>query len=47
MQIVNNKCMVASTQIKNIEISALIAVLVFELLCRKFLFINIRDNRNC
>ena len=39
--------MIASTEITNIEIFALIAVLVFELVSRKFLFINIKDNRNC
>ena len=38
--------MIASIQIRNIEIFALIAALVFELLSRKFLFINIKDNRN-
>ena len=39
--------MIASTEITNIEIFALIAVLVFELVSRKSLFINIKDNRNC
>ena len=43
----NSKCMTASTQITNTEIFAFIAVLVFMLLSRKFLFINIKDNRNC
>ena len=42
----NDKFMIASTQITNIEIFALIAVLVFELLSRTFLFINIEDKRN-
>ena len=36
--------MIASTQKTNIESVAFIAVLVFELLSRKFLFINIKDN---
>ena len=36
----NNKYMIALTQITNTEIFALIAVLVFELLSRKVLFIN-------
>ena len=43
----NNKCMIASIQITNTEIFAFIAVLVFELLSRKLLFINRKDNRNC
>ena len=43
----NNKYMIASTQITNTEIFAFIAVLVFELLSHKFLFINIKNNRNC
>ena len=37
----------ASTQITNTEIFALIAVLVFKLLRCKVLFINKKDNRNC
>ena len=37
--------MIASTQITNNEIFALIAVLVFKLLSRKVLFINRKDNR--
>ena len=37
--------MIASTQIKNTEIFASIAVLVFKLLSRKVLFINRKDNR--
>ena len=48
----NNKYMIASTQIKNTETFAFIAVLVFKvlslkLLSRKVLFINRKDNRNC
>ena len=43
----NNKYMIALTQITNTEIFALIAVLVFEILSRKVLFINWKDNRNC
>ena len=43
----NNKCMSASTQIKNTEIFAFTAVLVFKLLSRKVLFINKTYNRNC
>ena len=39
--------MIASTQITNTEIFVFIAVLVFELLSRKNLLINIKDNRNC
>ena len=42
----NNKNMIASTQIKSIEIFAFIAGLVFKLLSRKVLFINRKDNRN-
>ena len=38
--------MIASTQMKNIEILAFIAVLVFKLLSRNVLFINRKDNRN-
>ena len=37
----NNKHMIASTHITNNEIFAYIAVLIFELLSRKFLLINI------
>ena len=42
----NNKYMIASTQITNTEMFALIAVLVFKLLSRKILFINknIKEN---
>ena len=43
----DGKYMIASTQITNAEIFALIAVLVFKLLSRKVLFINRKDNRNC
>ena len=39
--------MIASTEIANTEIFALIAVLVFKLLSRKVLFINRKDNRKC
>ena len=41
--------MIASTQIKNIEVFAFIAVLVFRLLSHevKLLFINRKDNRSC
>ena len=42
-----NKYTIASTQIKNIEILAFIAVLVFMLLSRKVLFINRKGNRYC
>ena len=38
--------MIASTQITNTEISALIAVLVFKFLSRKVLFINRKGNRS-
>ena len=43
----NEKYMIASTQIKDTEIFAFIAVLVFKLLSRKALLINRKDNRNC
>ena len=43
----NNRYMIASTQITNIEIFAFMAILLFVLLSRKFLFMNIKDNRNC
>ena len=43
----NNKYMITSTQIRNPEIFAIIAVLVFNLLSRKALFISSKDNRNC
>ena len=39
--------MIASTQITDTEIFAFIAVLDFKLLCRKVLFINRKDNKNC
>ena len=39
--------MIASTQIINTESFAFIAVLIFKLLSRKYLFINRKDNRNC
>ena len=38
--------MIASIQIKNTEIFAFITGLVFQLLSRKVLLINIKDNRN-
>ena len=38
--------MIASKQIKNTEIFAFIAVLVFNLFTRKVLFLNRKDNRN-
>ena len=38
--------MIAPTQITNIEILAFIDVLVLELLSRKVLFMNRKDNRN-
>ena len=38
--------MIASTEISNTEIFAIIAVLVFKSLSRKVLFINRKDNRN-
>ena len=43
----NNKYMIASKQITNAQILAFIIVLVFNLLSRKVLFINKKDNRNC
>ena len=39
--------MIAPTQIKDSEIFAFIAVLVFKLLSCKVLFINRKRNRNC
>ena len=39
--------MVALTQITTTEIFVFIAVVVFNLLSRKVLFINRKDNRNC
>ena len=41
----DNKYMIVSTQITNTEIFAFIAVLVFQLLNRKVLFKNRKDNR--
>ena len=43
----NNKYMIASTQITNIEIFAFIAVLAFKLLSGKVLFLNRKGNVNC
>ena len=43
----NNKYMIVSTQITSTEIFAFIAVIVFNLLSGKVLFINRKDNRNC
>ena len=43
----NKKCMIASSQITITEIFAFIAVVVFKLLSRTFLFINRKDNINC
>ena len=42
----NKKYMIALTKITNTEIFAFIAVLVFELLSGKVLFINRKNNRN-
>ena len=39
--------MIASTQTRNTEISAFIAVLVLKPLSSKLLFINKKDNGNC
>ena len=39
--------MIASTQIKDTEVFASEAVLVFKLLSRKVLFMNIKNDRNC
>ena len=39
--------MIATTQITNTEIFIFTTVLVFQLLSRKVLFINRKDNRNC
>ena len=41
----NNKYKIASIQIINTE--TFLTVLVFQLLSRKVLFINRKDNRNC
>ena len=43
----NNKYMIALTRITNTEIFAFLAVLVFNLLSRKVLFINRKYNRDC
>ena len=43
----NDKYMIAPIQLANIEVFTFIAVLVSKLLCRKVLFINMKDNRNC
>ena len=43
----NNKYMIASTQKTNTDIFVFIAVLVFQLLSRKVLFINRKGNKNC
>ena len=43
----NNNYIIASTQMTNTEIFALMAVLVFKLLRRKVLLIKRKDNRNC
>ena len=39
--------MIALTQITSNDIVGFIAVLAFELLSRKILFINRKDNKNC
>ena len=41
------KYMLTSTQLANAETFAFVAVLVFQLLSCKILFINRKDNRNC
>ena len=41
------KYMIDSAQVRNSEIFAFIAILVFKLLSRKVLFINREDNRDC
>ena len=41
----NSKYIIASIEITNTEIFALIALLVFKLLSRKVLFINKKDNK--
>ena len=43
----NDEYMIAPIQLANIEVFAFIAVLLSKLLCRKVLFINMKDNRNC
>ena len=42
----NDKCMVVSAQISNTDVFAFIAILVFNSLSRKVLFINRKENRN-
>ena len=39
--------MIASTEITNTDIFAVIAILVFKLLSHKVLFIKRKDNRKC
>ena len=39
--------MITSTQIANIGVFTFVAVVLVNLLSHKFLFINIKDNRNC
>ena len=41
------KYMIASTRIRNAEVFAFVAVLVFKLLNGKVLFIKRKNNRNC
>ena len=43
----SKKCIIASTQIRNTDIFAFIAVLVFKLLSPKLLFINRKDSKSC
>ena len=43
----NKKYMITLTKITSTDIFAFIAVLVFKLLSRKFLFINRKENSNC
>ena len=42
-----SKYMITSTQIANTEIFAFEALLIFNLLSRKILFINRKENKNC
>ena len=46
-ELYNSKYMIASTQITNAEIFALITVLGFTLFSRTVLFIKKKDNRSC
>ena len=46
-KLLNDKYMITLTQITNTKIFAFIAVLVFNLLSRKVLFLNRKDNANC